>query len=233
MQQTAILRRFGPDPDNWVRRTSADHDVVVVGAGQAGLGIGFALRRAGIGRAAVVDAAAPGETGGWMTTARMHTLRTPKIWPQPEYGHPELSFRAWYERLHGEAAYDIIENIPRTVWAQYVAWFGCAVDVPVRHHTRLVGVAPASDHLVLRLAVRGSDGRTLSSRITLNRSATWAVGATSLTSTSFSISIWSRMAERSVRIFSSSSAESRSRARCATCSTSAIVRAMAAPCCSQ
>ncbi|GAB3921945.1 NAD(P)/FAD-dependent oxidoreductase [Kribbella albertanoniae] len=159
MHTAAIMRRFGPDPDNWVRPTSADHDVVVVGAGQAGLGIGFALRRAGIGRSTVIDAAAPGETGSWTTTARMHTLRTPKIWPQPEYGYSELSFRAWYERLHGQAAYDLVENIPRTVWAQYVAWFGRTVEVPVRHHTRLVGVAPASDHLVLRLAVTGTDGQ--------------------------------------------------------------------------
>ncbi|MET7280810.1 SidA/IucD/PvdA family monooxygenase [Kribbella sp. NPDC005582] len=175
MQPAAILRRFGPDPDNWVRRTSADHDVVVVGAGQAGLGIGFALRRAGMGRSAVVDAAAPGETGSWTTTARMHTLRTPKIWPQPEYGHPELSFRAWYERLHGEAAYDTVENIPRTVWAQYVAWFGCTVDVPVRHHTRLVGVSPASDHLVLRLAVSGSDGH-VAERVETTRKLVLATG---------------------------------------------------------
>jgi cation diffusion facilitator CzcD-associated flavoprotein CzcO len=171
----AILRRFGPDPDNWVRPTSADHDVVVVGAGQAGLGIGFALRRAGIARCAVIDAAAPGEAGSWMTTARMHTLRTPKTWPQPEYGHPELSFRAWYEGLHGQAAYDSVENIPRTVWAQYVAWFGRTVNVPVRHHTRLVGVAPASDHLVLRFAVTGTDGR-VDERVETTRKVVLATG---------------------------------------------------------
>ncbi|MFD7159099.1 FAD-dependent oxidoreductase, partial [Kribbella sp. NPDC059898] len=151
------LRYFGPAPANWVRTTVFDHDVVVVGAGQAGLGIGFALRRAGIGRATVVDAAAPGEAGVWTTTARMRTLRTPKAWPEPEYGFPELSFRAWYEGRYDEAAYDELDRIPRTVWAGYVAWFEQTVKVAVRNHTRLIGVTPAADHLVLRLAVTRPD----------------------------------------------------------------------------
>lgn len=175
MHAVAAMRGFGPDPDNWVRRTSVDHDVVVVGAGQAGLGIGFALRRAGISLSRVIDAAAPGETGSWTTTARMHTLRTPKIWPQPEFGHSALSFRAWYESCHGRAAYDIVENIPRAVWAQYVDWFGRTVDVPVRHRTRLVGVAPASDHLVLRLAVTDIDGH-VDERVETTRKLVLATG---------------------------------------------------------
>ncbi|MGW6195783.1 SidA/IucD/PvdA family monooxygenase [Kribbella sp. NPDC055110] len=154
-----LLRYFGPTPANWVRTTGFDHDAVVVGAGQSGLGIGFALRRGGIGRATVVDAAAPGEAGVWTTTARMRTLRTPKAWPEPEFGFPELSFRAWYEGLHGEAAYDELARIPRTAWAEYVAWFERTVEVAVRHHTRLIGVTPAEDHLVLRFAVTRPDGR--------------------------------------------------------------------------
>jgi cation diffusion facilitator CzcD-associated flavoprotein CzcO len=153
-----LLRYFGAAPGNWVRETGFDHDVVVVGGGQAGLGIGFALRRAGIGRAVVVDAAAPGEAGVWTTTARMRTLRTPKAWLEPEFGFPELSFRAWYEGLHGEAAYDGLARIPRTVWAEYVTWFERTVQVAVRHRTKLIGVTPAKDHLVLRLAVTRPDG---------------------------------------------------------------------------
>ncbi|MFD7161761.1 SidA/IucD/PvdA family monooxygenase, partial [Kribbella sp. NPDC059898] len=88
----------------------------------------------------------------------MRTLRTPKAWPEPEYGFPELSFRAWYERRYGEAAYDDIDRISRTVWAEYVRWFGRTVNVAVRNHTRLIGVTPAADHLVLRLAVTRPDG---------------------------------------------------------------------------
>jgi cation diffusion facilitator CzcD-associated flavoprotein CzcO len=153
-----VIRRFGPAPGNWVGATRFDHDVVVVGGGQAGLGIGFALRRAGIERTAVIDAAAPGETGVWTTTARMRTLRTPKIWPEPEFGFPELSFRFWYERRHGRTAYDELGRIPRIVWAEYVAWFERTIGVAVRHNTRLIGVTPSEDHLLLRLAVTRPDG---------------------------------------------------------------------------
>ncbi|MYU11098.1 NtaA/DmoA family FMN-dependent monooxygenase [Streptomyces sp. SID8361] len=153
-----FLRHFGPDPVNWVRETETDHDVVVVGGGQAGLGIGFALRRAGIGRLSVIDAAAPGATGVWKTIARMHTLRTPKIWPEPEFGHPELSFRAWYEERHGQAAYEALDRIPRLPWAAYIDWIEDTLRVPVRHRTRLVSVAPHEHGLALELVVTDEDG---------------------------------------------------------------------------
>ncbi len=153
-----ILRLFGPPPANWVRVTDTDHDVVVVGGGQAGLGIGFALRRAGVGRFTVIDAAAPGETGVWTTAARMHTLRTPKAWPEPEFGFPELSFRSWYEELHGIDAYERLDRIPRTVWADYLAWFTAIVPVPVRHRTRLLAITPSGDRLALRLRITTDRG---------------------------------------------------------------------------
>lgn len=152
---TRFLRYLGPDPASWVRSTGTDHDVLVVGGGQAGLAVGFGLRRAGIAHTSVIDAAAPGGTGVWTTIARMRHLRTPKQWPEPELGFPELSFRAWYEDTHGPAAYDEIGRIPRLVWAEYVAWLEQALAVPVRHHTRLVSVEPATDHLVVRLDVDG------------------------------------------------------------------------------
>jgi len=154
----AVLRRFGPDPASWVRDSGTDHDVVVVGGGQAGIGIGFALRRAGVGRASVVDAAGPGEKGVWTTIARMHTLRTPKAWPEPEFGVPELSFRAWYEEQHGEPAYEALDRIPRLDWAAYLDWVEAALQVPVRHRTRLVGIDPGTDRLTLTLAITEQDG---------------------------------------------------------------------------
>src|SRR6516165_1262936 len=52
------LRLIGPDPQNWVPdRPGIDHNVVVVGGGQTGSAFAFALRRAGIGRTTVIDAA--------------------------------------------------------------------------------------------------------------------------------------------------------------------------------
>lgn len=164
-----VLRLFGPAPHPWVRETPTDHDVLVVGAGQAGLGIGFALRRAGIARASVIDGAAPGATGVWETTARMRRLRTPKTWPEPEFGFPELSFRAWYTDGHGEDGFASLDRIPRPVWAEYVAWFERTVRVPVRHHTRLESVEPADDHLVAHLAVTAPDGSVVRHRETTRK----------------------------------------------------------------
>lgn len=155
-----IRRLFGEPSANWVRPTAADHDVLVVGGGQAGLGIGFALRRAGIGRFCVIDAAAPGQTGVWTTTARMRTLRTPKAWPEPEFGFPELSFRAWFEQRHGVDGYESLDRITRTDWARYLEWITAVVRVPVRHHTRLVDVVPAGDALAARLRITDADGTT-------------------------------------------------------------------------
>ncbi|MFE7225090.1 FAD-dependent oxidoreductase [Nocardioides sp. NPDC057577] len=149
---------FGPTPTPWVSETGTDHDVLVVGAGQAGLGVGFALRRFGISRVSVIDAAAPGEKGVWRGIARMRRLRTPKVWPDPEFGFPELSFRSWFTRLHGRAAYEDLDRIPRTTWADYLDWIEQVVEVPVRHRTRLLDVEPGPRYLSVRLEVTDAAG---------------------------------------------------------------------------
>src|SRR5580704_13527863 len=81
----AALRLIGPDPANWVPdREGIDHNVMVVGGGQTGCAFAFAMRRAGIGKVSVIDAAAEPERAGiWTTGARMHVLRTPKTLPGP------------------------------------------------------------------------------------------------------------------------------------------------------
>ena len=109
------LRLIGPDPQNWVPdRDGIDHNVVVVGGGQSGSAFAFALRRAGIGKVSVIDAAPDGARAGvWLTSARMHKLRTPKNLPGPELGLPALGFQAWYEARYGVAAYDALDRIPR------------------------------------------------------------------------------------------------------------------------
>jgi FAD-dependent urate hydroxylase len=148
------LRLIGPDPQNWVpERAGIDHDVVIVGGGQSGCALAFALRRAGIGRVSVIDQA-PDEAraGVWLNAARMNVLRTPKTLPGPELGIPELGFRAWYEARRGEAAYAAMERIPRRDWAEYLAWYRGFLDIPVRYGTRLDRIEPAASHFRLHLA---------------------------------------------------------------------------------
>ena len=155
-QTQSALRWIGRDPADWVRpRAGVDHNVVIVGGGQSGLSIAYGLRRKGVGRVTVIDRAAPGEAGIWRSIARMHQLRTPKTLAGPELGNAALSFRAWYETLHGTAAFDALDRIPRTDWADYLDWFQQATGTMVRYRTRLIEIEPQGDLLRLHLE---SDG---------------------------------------------------------------------------
>lgn len=152
------LRLIGPDPANWVPERpdpdgkTIDHNVVIVGGGQTGCAFAFALRRAGIGRVSVIDAAPDAARAGiWTNGARMHVLRTPKTLPGPENGIPALSFQAWYEARHGEAAYAAFERIPRPAWVEYLAWYRSFLDIAVRYGTRLGRIEPAAGYFRLHL----------------------------------------------------------------------------------
>ncbi|MDB5893918.1 MAG: Nucleoside-diphosphate-sugar epimerase [Rhodoferax sp.] len=140
------LRLLGPAPDNWVpEHAGIDHNVAIIGGGQSGTAYAFALRRAGIGRVSVLDAAAnSADAGVWRSRARMHKLRTPKNLVGPELGLPTLGFQAWFEARHGREAYAAIDRIPRTAWADYLDWFRGFVGVEVRYGTRLVRIEPVT-----------------------------------------------------------------------------------------
>jgi cation diffusion facilitator CzcD-associated flavoprotein CzcO len=152
------LRLIGPDPQNWVPdRDGIEHNVVVIGGGQSGSAFAFALRRAGIGKVTVIEAAPDSAKAGvWRTSARMHKLRTPKSLAGPESGLPGLSFQAWYEARYGAAAYESFDRIPRLDWAAYLDWYRKQVGVSVRYDTQLVRIEPASGHLRLDLKKGGA-----------------------------------------------------------------------------
>jgi cation diffusion facilitator CzcD-associated flavoprotein CzcO len=147
------LRLLGPDPANWVPdRRGIDHNVLIVGGGQTGCAFAFALRRAGIGKVAVIDAAPDAERAGiWTNGARMHVLRTPKALVGPEYGIAALSFQAWYEARHGADAYRAFERIPRQAWVDYLTWYRDFLGIAVRYSTRLDRIEPADGHFRLHL----------------------------------------------------------------------------------
>ena len=153
------LRWLGADPPDWVPELAGiDHNVAIVGGGQTGCAIAFALRRAGIGRVSVIDAAAnEAHAGIWTTTARMNLLRTPKTLPGPELGIPALSFQAWYEARHGAAAYAAIDRIPRLDWAEYLQWYRHFLNIPVRYRTNLRRIESAGDCFRLHLNADGRD----------------------------------------------------------------------------
>jgi cation diffusion facilitator CzcD-associated flavoprotein CzcO len=153
----AALRLIGPNPSNWVPdRPGIDHNVVLVGGGQTGSGLAFALRRAGVGRVSVIDAAEDETHAGvWLTAARMNLLRTPKSLPGPELGIPAFSFQAWYEARHGETSYAAIDRIPRLQWAEYLSWFRHFLQIQIRYRTRLLRIEPAEGVFRLHLDIEG------------------------------------------------------------------------------
>lgn len=148
------LRLIGADPANWVPdRPGIDHNVAIIGGGQTGCALAFALRRAGIGKVTILEAA-PDEAraGVWLNAARMNLLRTPKSLQGPELGIPALSFQAWYEARHGQDAYAAIDRIRRTDWADYLSWYKRLLDIAPRYATRLDRIEPAAGHFILHLA---------------------------------------------------------------------------------
>src|SRR3954451_10799524 len=147
------LRLIGPDPANWVPdRPGIDHDVAILGGGQTGCALAFALRRAGIGKVTILEAA-PDESraGVWLNAARMNLLRTPKTLPGPELGIPAFSFQAWYEARHGQDAYAAIDRIVRTDWADYLSWYKQFLGINPRYQTRVTRIEPDADHFRLHL----------------------------------------------------------------------------------
>src|ERR1700738_3861895 len=92
---------------SWVvPRRAANGDpilnVLVVGAGQAGLAIAFGLMRDHVDNILCIDATPEGHEGPWLDLARMQTLRTPKQLSGPDLGLPSLTFKAWYEAQFGD-----------------------------------------------------------------------------------------------------------------------------------
>lgn len=148
----AALANVGLFPPDWVPpRAGTDTDVVIVGAGQAGLSVAFGLRRAGISRIRLIDAAEPGEQGVWNGHAYMPNLRTPLINPGPELGVPDLSLAAWYDRRHGEGRFAALLKCPTEDWVAYLDWFRDVLDIEVDYRTRLVSVESEDDALRLRI----------------------------------------------------------------------------------
>ena len=147
------LRLIGPDPANWIPdRPGIDHNVTIIGGGQTGCALAFALRRAGIGKVTVLDAAPDEQRAGiWLNAARMNLLRTPKTLPGPELGIPAFSFQAWYEARHGQEAYAAIDRIKRTDWADYLSWYKQFLRIDPRYGIRVTRIEPESDHFRLHL----------------------------------------------------------------------------------
>lgn len=130
----------------WVysRNTSGGakiYDVLIIGGGQGGLSLAFALLREKVSNILVVDRNPERFEGPWRTFARMITLRTPKHVIGPDNGIPNLTIQAWYEAQYGTAAWENLLRIPKETWADYLYWFRTFLGIPVQNDTLAGAIA--------------------------------------------------------------------------------------------
>lgn len=141
----------------WVPETlapdgSTAHDVVIIGAGMAGLAAGLALTRNGVSRTLLLDRAPAGVEGPWDSFARMPTLRSPKQLAGPALGLPGLTFRAWFEARQGGAAWDALGKIPRGMWMDYLRWYRAEAGLEIRNGAAVTAILPQGALFRLELA---------------------------------------------------------------------------------
>ena len=131
-------------------------DVAILGAGMAGLAAGFALKREGVARIALFDAADAGAEGPWATYARMRTLRSPKQLAGPALGLDDLTFRAWFEAQHGAEAWEALGKIPTAMWMEYLRWYRRVSGLEVRNGVGVARIEPAGALFRLALSEGGA-----------------------------------------------------------------------------
>jgi hypothetical protein len=150
------LDYLGEPPAPWMRRRAGvTHDVVIVGAGQAGLAIGFALKREGLDGFVLLDARPAGREGPWRDHARMETLRSPKDLVGPEQGIAELTFRAWHEAAFGIDAYARLGRIPTGQWMDYLLWYRAVADLAIENDCAVTRIEPCDAGLLVHVARGG------------------------------------------------------------------------------
>jgi cation diffusion facilitator CzcD-associated flavoprotein CzcO len=132
------------------------YDVLIVGAGQSGLAIAFALMRDRVSNIMVLDRRPAGREGPWNTTARMRTLRTPKHLPGIELGLPNLTTRAWYTARYGAEAWERLDKIPKEDWQDYLLWCRKTLDLPVRNEVDVTSIR--WEESLFRVAFEARDG---------------------------------------------------------------------------
>jgi FAD-dependent urate hydroxylase len=134
-------------------------DVLIVGAGQGGAAIAFALMRAQVTNILVVDKAPDGKEGPWLTYARMRTLRSPKDYTGPDLDVPSLTYRAWHEARYGVESWERLELIPKELWVDYLFWVRRATRIPIRSETEVLGIAPCGEDLLAVTVAAARGGR--------------------------------------------------------------------------
>ncbi|MBW7969681.1 NAD(P)/FAD-dependent oxidoreductase [Bradyrhizobium sp. BR 10289] len=139
-------------------------DVLIIGAGQSGIAIGFGLMRSRVNNILLLDKAEEGKEGPWLTYARMPTLRSPKDYTGPDLDIPSLTYQSWHEARFGEESWQQLNLILREHWAEYLLWLRRTIGLPVRNGCELLEIAPGSGGLLAARVKRADSVETLYAR---------------------------------------------------------------------
>jgi cation diffusion facilitator CzcD-associated flavoprotein CzcO len=143
------------------------YDVIVAGAGQAGIAIGGMLLRECVDNILLIDQAPEGREGVWFDFARMPLIRSPKLYPGPDQGIPSLTYEAWHRARFGNASWDSFELVPVPLWTDYLAWVRGVTHLPVQNETRLTGIEPHANGLSLTIETPSGTSTLLARRLVL------------------------------------------------------------------
>lgn len=143
-------------------------DCLIIGAGQCGLAVAHALLRDKVTNILLIDRAAEGKEGPWVTYARMPTLRSWKDQNGPDLGMPSLTYQAWHEAQYGAEHFAAMRMIPREAWQDYLNWFRRVLALPVRNNVTAGRVAPTqTDDQLPCLQIETSDGYYFARKVIL------------------------------------------------------------------
>jgi cation diffusion facilitator CzcD-associated flavoprotein CzcO len=143
-------------------------DCLVIGGGQCGLAVAFALKRDRVENLLVLDRAPFGREGPWVTYARMRNLRSLKDQTGPDLRFAALTYQAWHEAQFGAADFARIRLIPKELWNDYLLWFRRVTGLPVRNGVTAGRIGPArTDDGLPCLSVETSDGPMLARKVVL------------------------------------------------------------------
>lgn len=139
-------------------------DVLIIGAGQSGIAIGFGLIRSRVSNILLLDKAEEGKEGPWLTYARMPTLRSPKDYTGPDLDIPSLTYQSWHEARFGSESWQTLGLILRAHWAEYLLWLRRTLSLPVRNGCELLEIDQAPDGLLAARVKRADAIETLYAR---------------------------------------------------------------------
>ncbi|WP_025035300.1 NAD(P)-binding domain-containing protein [Bradyrhizobium sp. DOA9] len=149
--------KIGPDGN-------AALDVLIVGAGQSGIAIGFGLMRSRVSSILVIDKAEEGKEGPWRTYARMPTLRSPKDYTGPDLDIPSLTYQSWHEARFGKESWQQLSLILREHWAEYLLWLRRAIGLPVANGCELLEISQGPDGLLAARVKHAAGAETFYAR---------------------------------------------------------------------